>query len=193
MINRPNPFCNIYSPSCLRFSEIKKVKIYATEGQSFKLHCKNETEGEFHKVVWLTNAHSNAKYPAYSYDLNHKTTIHKNFQNRVKRISGTSLEIRDAQKEDGGSWECNIVYNYRDRAKPTKDAQNRRVRLLAVYDVRVISKYSNRTTGGEIGTELLSIRSWTYAMRSDSSMRILLTSYSYWKILLSTSLSLSLC
>ena len=109
-------------------------KIYVPVHSTFKLKCQNKTEGTFASLFWLTNAYNrNFKKMAYSYDNNKKQSINPNFYKRISRFDETSIKIVNAQLEDSGNWECNIIFQYKPKTS--------RVRVMAVYDVVVVSKY----------------------------------------------------
>jgi len=105
------------------------------------LQCKNITAGPFLSVVWLTNAYSSgAKYTALSYNHKDRTSVHDNFVNRIKRVNETSIELQSLRLADSGNWECNIIYSYTRIGNDGVARRRRRVKVLASYDVVVVSK-----------------------------------------------------
>lgn len=117
------------------------MKVYGKEDSLITLQCENITAGPFKSVVWLTNAHSsNAKYAALSYDHEGHTFIHESFANRIKRVNGTSIELHHVRLADSGNWECNIIYSYTRKGNDGIERKRRRVKVLASYDVVVVSK-----------------------------------------------------
>ena len=117
------------------------MKLYGKEDSLLTLQCKNITAGPFKSVVWLTNAYSSkAKYAAFSYDNKGKTFIDKHFTDRVKRVNGTSIELHNVRLADSGNWECNIIYSYILKGNDGVARKRERVKVLASYDVVVVSK-----------------------------------------------------
>ena len=117
------------------------VKLYGKENMPLDLQCKNITEGEFISVVWLTNAHrTKSKYVAFSYKAKTKTEeIHRNFYGRLEQVNGTSIRIKEPHLQDSGNWECNIIDEY--YPKNGNGESRRRVKVLANYNVNIISKF----------------------------------------------------
>lgn len=111
-----------------------KVRVYGKVGSPLTLHCKNVTRGRFLNVIWVTNANSQTKYTAYRYNREGKVYIHPEFQNRIKRVNGTSIQLVNSRLRDSGDWECNLIYTYSD-----EDGSRKRVHDTH-YDVQVVSK-----------------------------------------------------
>ena len=102
------------------------------EGDEIEMRCQNKTEGTFANLVWLSNAYaSEVKKPVYSLTAAGEDYVKPSYKERVVRFNGTSIRIKNVRSEDSGNYECNIVF----KIKKLK------VKMLAVYDVVVISKY----------------------------------------------------
>ncbi|XP_066922231.1 cell adhesion molecule-related/down-regulated by oncogenes-like [Clytia hemisphaerica] len=124
---------------CISFvsgSRQHKVKVYGKEGVPLTLQCKNNTAGRFQSVIWTTNAYSSYKYTAFSYNHLGEMKIHKNFRNRIRRVSGTSIQLLNSKLTDTGNWECDIIFTYR---KGNEIKERKRVKTLANYDVIIVS------------------------------------------------------
>ena len=63
--------------------------------------------------------------------------IHKNFRNRIRRVSGTSIQLLNSKLTDTGNWECDIIFTYK---KENEVKERKRVKTLANYDVIIVSK-----------------------------------------------------
>ena len=60
-----------------------------------------------------------------------------NFQSQ--KVNGTSIRIKEPHLQDSGNWECNIIDEY--YPKNGNGESRRRVKVLANYNVNIISKF----------------------------------------------------
>lgn len=138
-----SPVCKLYTAELLEeeyisFSFVDSGTKYIPIGTSFHLKCQNKVPGRFESVSWRSSAYSKGKHEVYTYYKDQKKEVlYPSFKGRLKRYGGTSLHVHNAQPDDSGNWECNILYYYKNE----NDEERRKVTVPAVYDVIVVSKY----------------------------------------------------
>ena len=89
-------------------------------------------------MFWYTDAYTDQnriRTDVYSWEAGKETFLSEFFENRLERIRGTSLRIKDSKLTDSGKWTCDIVYE-----DTTGGKTGLRVKTMAAYDVNIVGK-----------------------------------------------------